>query len=334
MGGDLLHVVEAAQSLDVHDDAWMQGVTEAVGALLDRGHGAYGHTIDASDPQRLGVGRIFAYHGKNALVQVLRETNASIPPAIVDRTFRAGVAIATASQQVGVRRWDRIMASQPIGGIRDFACVTALDSRGIGCAVGAPLDTVQRYPTMAKQAWSRVAAHVVAMQRLRAVLSAGRLRPDGEAVLSPDARVEHAEGPAKDASAREVLREAVVARERARARVRRRDPHDALEMWQALVAGRWSIVDRFDRDGRRFLVAHENPVKTIGPRALSKREREVTTLAAMGHSNKLIAYELGLSPDSIGAYLQTAIRKLGLVSRVEVARVLRAAWMTAPRTRS
>jgi DNA-binding CsgD family transcriptional regulator len=47
----------------------------------------------------------------------------------------------------------------------------------------------------------------------------------------------------------------------------------------------------------------------------------------MGHSNKLIAYELGLSVGTVSAYLARATRKLGLDSRLDVVRLCRASWM-------
>ncbi len=331
MGTDLLHVIEAAQALDGHADEWLQTLTQTIGELLDDGHGAYGHFVDASDPERLRLGRIFQYKGAAVHVRVLESTNAALPADIVERTYRAPVAICSASERVGVKRWTALTSGHAISSVRDFACVLALDARGIGCAVGAPLDHVKRFSPKAKRAWARVTAHVVAMQRLRARLaaSAGSAAVrDGEAVLSPDARVEHAEGLAKEPSARALLREAAIARERARVGKRRRETDDALEMWQALVAGRWSIVDRFDHDGRRFLVAHENEPQAIGPRKLTVRERQVAMLAAMGHSNKLIAYELGLGAGSVAGYLRAAMRKLGLSSRIDVARVLRGAWMS------
>jgi DNA-binding NarL/FixJ family response regulator len=95
-------------------------------------------------------------------------------------------------------------------------------------------------------------------------------------------------------------------------------------MWRAMVAGRWSIVDRFDRDGRRFLIAHQNEPEAAAPRALTRRERQVVSYAAMGHSNKLIAYELGLSVGAVSAYLNVGMRKLGLDSRVDLARLMQA----------
>ncbi|MHB8420568.1 MAG: response regulator transcription factor [Myxococcales bacterium] len=69
-------------------------------------------------------------------------------------------------------------------------------------------------------------------------------------------------------------------------------------------------------------MAHENQPEAIGPRTLTERERQIVSHVAMGHSNKLVAYELGLSVGSVGAYLNRAMRKLGLRSRLELARLL------------
>ena len=59
------------------------------------------------------------------------------------------------------------------------------------------------------------------------------------------------------------------------------------------VSARWTLVDRYERDGRRYIVAREGAARTRGAAALSERERQVVALASLGRSNKLIAYELG-----------------------------------------
>jgi DNA-binding NarL/FixJ family response regulator len=58
------------------------------------------------------------------------------------------------------------------------------------------------------------------------------------------------------------------------------------------------------------------------PRALTDRERTVAHLAALGKSNKLIAYELGLGESTVATHLSTAIRKLGATSRIDLVRLL------------
>jgi DNA-binding CsgD family transcriptional regulator len=112
--------------------------------------------------------------------------------------------------------------------------------------------------------------------------------------------------------------------------MRRRDPDEAVELWRGLVAGRWSVVDQFDHDGKRFVVAVPNePRPRFTGRELTAREAQVTALAARGHSNKLIAYELGLSVSTVGAYLASAARKLGAPTRASLVR----AWADAARRR-
>ena len=48
---------------------------------------------------------------------------------------------------------------------------------------------------------------------------------------------------------------------------------------------------------------------------LSKRERQVAAFAARGHSNKLIAYDLGIAEGTVAAHLASVMRKLGLSTR-------------------
>jgi DNA-binding NarL/FixJ family response regulator len=110
------------------------------------------------------------------------------------------------------------------------------------------------------------------------------------------------------------LREGVRAIERARGPLRRRDPREAIELWRGLVAGLWSLVDHFDSDGRRYLVAHRNDPRTPDPRGLTERERQIVAYADLGQSNKHIAYQLGLSPSTVAVHLARAREKLRRVS--------------------
>ncbi len=94
-----------------------------------------------------------------------------------------------------------------------------------------------------------------------------------------------------------------------------------VEAWRGLVAARWSIVDRFEHDGKRFLLAQENAPVSPSRRELSERERQALAYAKLGHSNKLIAYELGISASTVGVLLWRAANKLGTKTREELLRV-------------
>lgn len=92
-------------------------------------------------------------------------------------------------------------------------------------------------------------------------------------------------------------------------------PQVAVAIWQAVIAGRWSLVAHFDRDGHRCFVARKNDAAGPPASALSERERQIVAYASLGHSNKLIAYELGLCSSTVAAQLTSAARKLGVSSR-------------------
>lgn len=94
--------------------------------------------------------------------------------------------------------------------------------------------------------------------------------------------------------------------------------------WLALVGGRWSIVDAFERDGRRYFLACRNETLAVESLALTPREHVVAHMVAMGRPNKLIAYSIGLATSTISYHLATAMKKVGVVSRLELVTLLTA----------
>jgi DNA-binding CsgD family transcriptional regulator len=155
-----------------------------------------------------------------------------------------------------------------------------------------------------------------AVQRGRPNLVTG-----ADAVVSPSGKVEHAERDAAKKEARAALRDAVIALDRARGPLRRRAPDEAIAAWKGLVDARWSLVDQFESDGRRFVVARRNEPGAVTLDVLSARERQVVSYVAFGHTNKLIAYELGISHSTVRVLLARAAAKLGVPSRGDLARL-------------
>jgi DNA-binding NarL/FixJ family response regulator len=170
--------------------------------------------------------------------------------------------------------------------------------------------------------WSRLAVHLGTGLRLRDRLAAHATEPD--AILAPGGKLLHAERDAADKTSREDLAAATRTLDRVRGRLRRTDEDEAVELWRALVRGEWSLIDRFESDGRRFVVAHRNtPRSGDAGGALTIREAHAVTLLARGYSNKLIGYELGLAPSTVAEMLARACKKLGAASTVELVRLLR-----------
>jgi DNA-binding NarL/FixJ family response regulator len=120
-----------------------------------------------------------------------------------------------------------------------------------------------------------------------------------------------------DPAPRDVLRRAVV---RDLDRDRPRSTGD-LELWDALLDGRWSLLDAFTRAGTRYLVAHRNPAEAGALRALAPLERRILTLALAGRAGKWIALELELSESTVTRTLRVALRRLGASATTALAGV-------------
>src|SRR5690606_500357 len=166
----------------------------------------------------------------------------------------------------------------------------------------------------AVERWRLLRAHILAGLRLHRNLVE-------EAVLDRHGKVVHAEGEARETRALDALRERARHIDRARSAEGRRDPEAALRVWQGLVNGRWSLVDKFDSDGRRYLIARRNePGEGVAAlRPLSRRERQILAYAALGYANKHIAYTLGLAPSTVSSHLRSAMRRVGASTRAALA---------------
>jgi DNA-binding NarL/FixJ family response regulator len=92
----------------------------------------------------------------------------------------------------------------------------------------------------------------------------------------------------------------------------------ALEVWEAVVDGSYSLVEWFDTDTRRFIVVRANPPGAYDPRGLTNQERDVAGHAALGEANKLIAFRMGVSPTRVSALLCSATRKLDLRNKAQL----------------
>lgn len=84
----------------------------------------------------------------------------------------------------------------------------------------------------------------------------------------------------------------------------------------------WSLVDHFERDGKRYFVVATGPGAKRDPR-LSPREQQVASLAKLGYSNKAIGWELDVSPSTVATHLKQVCRKLNVAGRVPLIRMLR-----------
>jgi DNA-binding CsgD family transcriptional regulator len=105
----------------------------------------------------------------------------------------------------------------------------------------------------------------------------------------------------------------------ARAVLRAQPPSAGAAALAGLAGGKWKIIDHFDSDAQRYVIACRSPSP------LSVEERELVQRRARGDSVKEIAIDLSVSSATISRRLTRALHKLGLVSHVELPRLFAAA---------
>jgi len=314
---ELVRLLEALYDLERSRDAWFRAVLKAASSALDRGAGVGAVLYDVSGD----AVRVDGMDGINVEARNYEMAgDMHRDPAFIDgimQTYRS-VACATLAElpnpqaSKGLSEWFASI------GLRDQVMINGANPSGVGCVLYVFSQARLELAPLDRELLIRIAAHLAAAYRLQRRLELRVEEETVDAVLKTDGYLEHAEPAARSNEARESLRGAVKSREWARGSVGRRDPEKATAAWRPLVAGRWSLVDRYEVGGRRYITARENTPKASGPEALSPRERQVVSLAGLGHSNKSIAYELGLAHSTVRVLLARAGTKLGTRTRSEL----------------
>ncbi len=322
---DVVAVLEAAYLLDLDEPGWLRAIASAASPILDAGVGVSAWTMRAGEGGVPQLAEFASVQQSPELVTFARALIGRTPPRVAESFFQVPVGCAKASELIPEDLRDSFTFPENPFGVVDLLGVQGVDLDGSAVVVGVPLlDAAALHPQF-RARWNRVAAHVTAGLRLRSRLAGSSVAAQlagGNAILDPDGRIVEARGAATSAGAADVLRASAVAVDRARSRGTTAD--DALELWRALCDGTWSLVETFDTDGRRFMVAHENEPPVRGYRALSKREEQIVGFAAMGHAENLIGYEFGLSESTVRGHLDTAMAKLGVNTRLDLIRLVHA----------
>lgn len=303
----MLDVVDAAYRLERSSDEWLGELVAAALPAFGDALGAFGFTYELTPAGTVRVTSevVTAGHHASGHGALIASTTQQMSPEQV--AWSSEHVLMTASEahaRHGVSLGDVEAFETSLRLIGDSIAAKRIDSTGEGCVVGGMLARARATSPAERERWACVLSHVLAGMRLRSALLEG----DGDAVLDARGRVVHAEAEARSRTARDALREAAACIDRARTAG---DPDAALRARRALVSGRWSLLDRFDRDGRRFLVARRNDPAVARPAQLSARERQVLAYAALGYTNKHIAYTLGLRPSTVSTHLHRAMRKVG-----------------------
>jgi len=317
-------MIDAAYRTDLAEDAWLEGLLSAAVPLLDFGQGVAAITYRVSDTGGLEISGAAATADMRSFEPTSRGYLDQPQVPMVGRMFqrtdavflRRDAAGAPADHPEAFQYWSALGVLEAFG-------LVGYDVSGYGVMLSALAPTDARISPGRRQLLRCVAAHVAAAVRLRkaaAEAEAGDIDSGGaEALLSRDGAIVSATASIAETSAVRSLERA--ARVLSRARSHALSESEAVRTWHALWSGRWTLVDREERDGRCYLVAKRNQPQVSEPKALSLRERQVLSYIQMGHSQKFIAFELGLGPSTIAGHLASGMRKLGVGSVPELVKL-------------
>lgn len=318
---DLVGAVEIIYRVEEADErTWLGAIVAQAMALVGRAHrGAYGLEYDASDVSSIRFSNLVMCGVDDPALAHLLEVDCQDVyrenPELVESVFRR-TGHAPSRRLPGAEHLVQIHAALQRRGVHEILGVNGVNVEGRSAHFGVLLSRSTR--RIGPEALSRLSTHLAAAFRLRRRLGDGSALDRADAVLEPGGKIAHAQRDAKLKAARTALADAAVRLDRLRATARRRDPERALRSWRALVDARWSLIDHFERDGRRYILAERNDPDLNPLALLSNRERQVVALAAVGHANKMIGYELGISVSTVGVLLARAARRLGASSRREL----------------
>ncbi len=96
------------------------------------------------------------------------------------------------------------------------------------------------------------------------------------------------------------------------------EPEDLLANIRAAGLGRMTLNEKLSGMLARALNEGSRP-KTTGEAGLTDQESKILDHIATGKSNKLIAYELGITEGTVKVHVKHLLKKLNLKSRVEAA---------------
>lgn len=291
--------------------SWADAVHAALGPALDLGQGTLVALVDFAD-EGIRIQHSQRAAGASRVHQAVIRLSALLAPQKLRESFFNGRVLGSSSGHYAGETLTALQRRASSARSRDAAGWCVSDGVDYGFMVVAPSPSPLVLPARTLAVVRRLGHHVATGLRLQRVISSNALDdPSVEAIFDATGHLQHAAGMARGNDVLGRLRAAVTAR----ADMANGEQLEGSAAWDALVSGRWSLVDRFDSDGRRFIVAYRNPPGFLDPRRLTPREEHAAMLVALGRSNKEIAVGLGITESTVANLLAAALGKLGIESR-------------------
>ena len=314
-------LVEAAYNLEVAPAEWLPNLLRAAGPIFDLGLGCAA-TIwaGASDDGEPLVSQLHAVNGPADLATRFAHAARSIDPGIARSTRMPCEPGVHTLVQARCRHQAIHEALTKHVDCKDMLTLWAIGPDHQGVGIHIPSQTVIELSRQARARWRTLSIHIEAGHRLRRRLGqtasgqpVTRIPLDAEALLERESfSVSKAARDAKSRHALDEIRRGAMGVDLDRGRLRNDETCEAIRLWEAVLRGQWSMVDWFDADGRRFILALPHASHVRDPRGLTEREYQVATHVGAGESSKLIAYRLGVSRSRVSELLRRVMHKLGV----------------------
>jgi DNA-binding CsgD family transcriptional regulator/GAF domain-containing protein len=300
----LLHAIASAKSASELKLRIMDGVAEPFGG------GATGLYLFGPDGN---LAELHARGVRDRFILVYEQMGRGNDP-ILEWALRTRAAT---DDGIVFRRdeWKRSPLYRECGGpwqIKHYLCVPIL----VGGAVAGTLNLSRRsegHPFGARErSWATRLCREIAARLQTFARAPESPRPAARPTIEDLGRL-HAERTRARIHARELERQAV-----------RLSDQEAGALWDALVSGEAAPLEYFDAGDRTYVLLPSPESAVPAPRRpLTRREAEVVCRVASGLANKEIAFELGISLNTVGSVLLAARNKLGVRSRVKLVEMAR-----------
>jgi DNA-binding NarL/FixJ family response regulator len=310
---NLKTLIEAAYRLDLSPCQCVEELARVAGKVLEQRRPVAAWAFEISDE---GIANTPTVASNDDSLAVLITMASRLFRPQQHQLIRLGSPAYASMSELFAR--SHVLASMKTAGHPEFAGLLCPTGIGTGVGVGASYDAPIRIGPSHQSRWGPVAAHISAAWRLRDILAAGSR---ADFTFSPGGHLlEHGSDPPSEAL-HALLRQAVLRREQQRVH------NDDTEIWPALVAGEWTIIDRFEPGGQRWVVVHHNAPSSVPFRALSTLELQALEMALDGVAGKVIACDLRVSEATASRLVTRSLHRLGLRSLTEAAELREAAAM-------
>jgi DNA-binding CsgD family transcriptional regulator len=201
--------------------------------------------------------------------------------------------------------------------MRNSLNIICIDVDDIGVLISLARPTGATIPQGARRALISLAGHIIPGRRLRDHFNApGRPLPVTAATAFPPPKDRALQGDGEPTLARARQNLQLAARDIERAGATLRDGTGRiLRPLGGVASANCFLVDHFESDGKRFIVALENAPLTSTLSALSPAERTVVAHAARGLSTKEVGYALGITDSTVRVLIMRAARRCGVKTR-------------------